>query len=85
MPFLLFFIETKIGRTIAITGIIIIAVATSWIVFKTHYYNEGWASAIHAIAAKDEKAIKEKDDALATTRACRARGGTWDVPNRVCQ
>ena len=84
MPFLLFFIETKFGRTIAIAGLITVGIFTGWLVFKTHYYNMGWTAAIHAVAAQDEKAIKEKDDALETVRDCRSRGGTWDVPNGVC-
>ena len=84
MPILLFFIETKFGRTIAITGAIIVGVLIGWLTFKTHYYNQGWAAAIHAIAAQDQKAINERNKALAEVKACRDGGGTWDVINGVC-
>ena len=85
MPFLLFFIETKLGRTIAITGAIVIGIGIGWLVFATHYENIGYAKAIHAIAAQDAKAIKEKDNALAEVKACRDSGHVWDVPSGLCQ
>jgi hypothetical protein len=77
-------IESKIGRTVAITGIVIIAVSISWLAFSNHYYNKGWAAAIAAIAAQDRKAVDAKDKAIETVRACRDSGGTWDVVNGVC-
>ncbi len=84
MPSLLFFIETKIGRTIAITGAIIVGVLVGWLAFKTHYYNQGWAAALHAVAAQDAKAISEAQHARETVKACRDSGRTWDVVNGVC-
>ena len=84
MPILLWFVESKVGRTVAITAIIVITLATSWLVFKTHYYNQGWAAAIHAVAAQDAKAVNEAQHARETVKACRDSGGTWDVPNGVC-
>jgi predicted negative regulator of RcsB-dependent stress response len=84
MPILLFFIETKIGRTIAITGLIIIGILIGWLIFKTHYYNQGWAAAIHAIAAQDQKAINAAQQARETVKACRDSGHVWDVANGVC-
>jgi hypothetical protein len=83
MPFLLFF-ETKIGSTIAITLAIIAGIGIGWLAFATHYENKGYAKAIHAIAAKDAKAISEAQHARETVKACRDSGGEWDVPNGVC-
>jgi hypothetical protein len=84
MPILLFFIETKFGRTIAIVGLLVVGIGTGWLVFKTHYYNMGWAAAIHAVAAQDQKAINEAQHARETVKACRDSGRTWNVADGVC-
>lgn len=84
MTILLWLIETKIGRTTAITGAIIIGVGIGWLVFATHYENIGYAKAIHALAAQDQRAIDAKDKALETVKACRDSGHEWDVSNGVC-
>lgn len=85
MPFLLFLIETKLGRTIAITAAIAAGVAIGWAIFATHYYNKGWAAAIHAIAAQDKRAIDAAKHARETVESCRDSGGTWDVTSGACQ
>ena len=82
---LLFFIETKFGRTIAITVAIIAGVGIGWLVFARHYENIGYAKAIHAIAAQDQRAINEKDKALETVHACRNSGRTWNVSSGMCE
>lgn len=84
MTILLWLIETKLGRTVAITGIVLVAVSVSWLAFSNHYYNKGWVAAIAAIAAQDRKAIDARDKALEEVRACRSSGRTWDVVNGVC-
>ena len=84
MSILLFLIETKFGRTIAITGAIIIGLGIGWLSFSTHYYNKGWAAALHAIAAQDQKAVDQKNQALETVKNCRDSGGTWDVVSDSC-
>lgn len=52
--------------------------------FFTSGYNKGYAVAIHAIAAKDQKAINEADHAKQTVQDCFSGGGTWDVSDGVC-
>jgi len=84
MTILLWLIESKLGRTVAITGIVIITLSASWLAFSNHYYNKGWAAAIHAIAARDQKAVDAKNKALETVKACRDSGHEWDVVNGVC-
>jgi uncharacterized protein HemX len=81
---LLFFIETKFGRTIAISAAIVIGIGIGWAVFATHYYNKGWTAALHAVAAQDAKAINEAQHARQTVKECRDSGRTWDVVNGVC-
>lgn len=82
---LLFFIETKLGRTIAITVAIIAGVGIGWLVFAKHYENIGYAKAIHAIAAQDRRAIDARNNALETVKACRDSGRVWNVSDGVCQ
>ena len=84
MAILLWLTDTKIGRTIAITGAIIVGIGIGWLAFATHYENIGYAKAMHAIAAQDAKAISEAQHARETVKACRDGGGTWDVANGVC-
>ena len=81
---LTFLIETKLGRTIAISGAITIGLLIGWAAFKTHYYNQGWYAHAAAQAAQDEKAIEATNAALATVKACRDGGGTWDVSSGMC-
>lgn len=40
-PFLLWFVNTKLGRTVGAALLIVIAVVASWYFFSTHYYNAG--------------------------------------------
>lgn len=85
MTILLFFIETKIGRTIAISFFVIIGMLIGWLSFKTYYYNQGFAAALHAIAAQDKRAVDAKNKALEEVRGCRDRGGTWNVSDGMCE
>jgi hypothetical protein len=81
---LLFFIETKLGRTIAISAAIVIGIGVGWLTFSNHYFNKGWTAALHAVAAQDAKAISEAQHAREAVKQCRDGGGTWDVSNGVC-
>ena len=85
MPFLLFFIETKIGRTIAISAAIVIGLGIGWLAFATHYENIGYAKAMHAIAAQDAKAINEAQHARQTVKDCRDSGREWNVSSGMCE
>ena len=84
MAILLFFIETKTGRRLAITGAITIGLLIGWLFFKTHYYNQGWTDGIRAVAIQDGKAINERNKALQEANSCRNGGGHWDISNWVC-
>jgi hypothetical protein len=85
MWILLWFIESKLGRTVAITGLIVIGIGVGWLSFSNHYYNKGWYAALHAVAAQDAKAINEAKNAREIVRQCRDGGGTWDVPSGMCR
>jgi predicted negative regulator of RcsB-dependent stress response len=82
--FLLFFIETKIGRTIAITGLIVAGVFIGWISFKNHYYNQGYQAAITQVAKNTKEAKDAVDKAVSSSAECFARGGTPDDTTGVC-
>ena len=78
------FLGTSLGRWI-VGSIVAIGIAVSGYAYlRVHYYNAGWSAAIHAIAAQDQRAINERNKALETVKACRDRGGTWDVVGGVC-
>ena len=85
MPILLWFIESKLGRTVALTGLIIIGVGMGWLIFSTHYYNKGWAAAIHAVAAQDQRAVNAAHKAIETVKTCRDSGHQWNVADGVCE
>jgi hypothetical protein len=78
------FLLTPLGRFIAEIVAVIAIVGSLYAYMRVHYYNNGWNAAIHAIAAQDQRAIDERNKALETVRACRARGGTWNVVDGVC-
>lgn len=80
----LFLIETKLGRTIAITTAIVVGVLIGWVAFAKHYENIGYQKAIAAVAAQDRKALDHVNTALESVKACRSSGGTWSVPDGVC-
>jgi hypothetical protein len=82
---LAFLIDTKLGRGIAITGIVVIAITASWLTFKTHYYNQGWAAAVHAVALQDQKAVADAKNAKDEVAACFAAGKSWNVDDGVCE
>jgi len=84
MTILLFFIETKIGRTIAITGAIIVGVLIGWVAFRTHYYNQGYNAAIAAVAAKNKEATDAVNKAISDVDACNNSGGQWSTIDGVC-
>lgn len=66
--------------------IIMAAVAGGGFLYlKTHYYNKGWKDALHAVAVKDDKAVKEARDAEATVAECERSGRSWNVVDGVCQ
>lgn len=70
----------------AIGGALILsAIVGGFLWIKTHYYNRGYAAAVQAIAAQDQRAINARDEALAKVRACRNGGGTWNVTDGVCE
>ena len=79
MQILLWFLG-PIGRYVLIA----IAVAGSWLWIKVHYENIGYAKAIHAIAAQDQKALEASNVARKTVGECFSSGGTWDVSGGVC-
>ena len=80
MQILLWFLG-PIGRYVLIA----IAVAGSWLWIKVHYENIGYAKAIHAIAAQDERAINAAQEARKTVKACRDSGHSWSVETGECQ
>lgn len=79
------FLLTPIGRLIAEIVAVIAIVGSLYGYMRVHYYNAGWTAAIHAVAAEDQKAVNDRNKALATVKACRARGGTWNVPDSMCE
>jgi hypothetical protein len=82
---ILWLIESKLGRTVAISVAIFIGVGIGWLVFATHYENIGYAKAIHAIAAQDSKAISEAQHARQTVKDCRDSGHQWNVSSGMCE
>lgn len=80
----LFLIETKLGRTIAISVAIAIGCLVGWAVFATHYYNKGYNAAIVAVAAKNEAARKAVERATRDVEDCIRHGRTWDTVDGVC-
>ena len=82
---ILFLIETKIGRTVAITGAIVIGVGVGWLSFKTHYYNQGWNAAIAAIALKNKEATDAVNKATSQVDACNFIHGRWNVSSGMCE
>ena len=81
---LTFLIESKIGRTIAISGAIIIGALISWAVFAKHYENIGYQKALSAIAAQDQKVKGKTDAAHKSVQDCFDSGGDWDVTSGLC-
>ena len=63
---------------------LIAAAVGAYTYMRVHYYNEGYASALHAIAAQDQRAIDAAKKARETVAACRNGGGTWNVDGGVC-
>jgi predicted negative regulator of RcsB-dependent stress response len=84
MWILLWFIESKLGRTVAITGLIVIGIGVGWLSFKTHYENIGYQKAIQQIAKNTKEAKDAVEKAVSDTAACFARGGTPDDTTGVC-
>lgn len=80
----MFGLSTLAVKAIGI-GLVIAAIVGGFLYLKTHYYNQGYAAAVQAIAAQDQRAINARDEALAKVRACRNRGGTWDVVDGMCR
>ena len=52
--------------------------------FYTKGYNTGYAVAIHAVAAQDQRAVKESEVAKGTVSDCFNSGGTWNVEDASC-
>ena len=52
--------------------------------FYTKGYNTGYAVAIHAIAAQDQRAAKAAETAKTTVSDCFNSGGTWNVEDATC-
>lgn len=81
-------IARLVGPTLApllLYGVIALAAGAGWLALKTHYYNKGWAAALHAVAVKDDRAVKEADDAKGNVTACLDGGGRWNVVDGVCE
>lgn len=78
------FLSTSLGRWIVGLTALGIALVIAYGYVRVHYFNAGWAAAIHAVAAQDERAINAADKARATVKACRDSGRHWDVSNGVC-
>jgi hypothetical protein len=81
---MLAFFLSPIGRYVATAIAAFAIIGGLYGYMRVHYYNAGWAAAIHAVAAQDQKAIDATHEALATVKACRDSGRTWDVANGVC-
>lgn len=65
-------------------GLLLATVGISWYAFKTKYYDKGWNDAIHAVAAKNAKAVKDADNARKEVETCFDTGGNWDVESGSC-
>lgn len=88
MPFLTLFwgfASSRFGRTVLISLGTILIIFFGWLWVKNHYYNQGWAAALHAVAVQDQRAIDDANAAKATVKECRNSGRTWDVAGGVCQ
>lgn len=80
MPFIFTWLIGPIGRYVIIAAV----TGGGYLWLKVHYENIGYAKAIHAIAAQDQKALEASSAAKKTVEECFAGGGTWDVANGVC-
>lgn len=80
----LFFIDTKLGRSIAITLAIIAGIAVGWGVFATKYYNAGHRAAIAQIAAKDRRTLDAVNQAIEDVDKCNSAHGQWDTTVGMC-
>lgn len=78
------FLITPIGRAITVAAAFVIAIGIAWAGFGTHYYNKGWRAAMGAVAAQNQKAIKESDDVKKEVQDCYASGGNWDITDAYC-
>lgn len=65
-------------------GVVALAGGALW-GYGHHKYNQGWAAAIAAVAAQDQRAVNAKDEAVAKVRACRDAGRTWSIADGVCE
>jgi len=80
----LFLIETKIGRTIAISVAIAIGFLIGWGMFADHYYVKGWNAAVVAVANKNEEAKRAVEKITRQIDECNRIGGNWDTTLGVC-
>jgi uncharacterized protein (UPF0333 family) len=78
------FLNTSIGRWIVGSLIAATALAGAYGYLRVHYYNNGYAAALHAVAAQDQRAIDAANKAKDTVRDCRNSGGHWDSDGGVC-
>lgn len=75
---------SAIARYLLGFGLVLATVGISWYAFKTKYYDKGWNDAIHAVAAKNAKAVKDADNARKDVETCFDSGGSWDLYTNSC-
>lgn len=80
IPFLL----SPIGRYLIIAVVALGAIGGEYLYLRVHYYNSGYAAALHAVAAKDQRAIDAANKAREAVKACRDSGRQWNVANGMC-
>lgn len=78
------FLSTTFGRDIFAIIVVAIAVLIAWLVFSTHYYNEGWNAHKADELRRNEQAIARANDAEQKMRLCEGAGGQWDAEGRRC-
>jgi hypothetical protein len=64
-------------QQIAATLAVLLIVGGTYVAWRSSIYNEGWNSAIEAIARKDKEAVDAADKAAARVDACWNGGGVW--------
>ena len=79
MPFIGFLLG-PIGRYLLIAA----AVGGTFLYGRQHYINIGYAKAMHAIAAQDQKAVEASKEAKGNVDACFDSGGFWDIEAGTC-
>lgn len=62
---------------------------TVFTVASTYFYTQGWergyGAALAAVARADQGAVDRVNAGKSLIKACRDRGGTWDVVAGVCK